>query len=217
LLAFLALWHVLRRGWPGGILFDNYFAAYAIGGIALAIILFDGGLRTDFANFRMAAWPALLLATIGVGYRRAHRGRGPVAGSGWVEIDRRRGRLDRRRRGVLPAAPARSRHQAAVRSVLEVESGLNAPMAVFPDGRLRRAVLADGAEPTWSLALDFANQIAGGAAIGLPPGFALVWLINRLELAAGLYPILAMAWALFTSAARKRSAPAAFSRSTSPV
>ena len=46
----------------GGIYFDNYFAAYVIGSIALAIILFDGGLRTDFANFQ-APGRALLLAT----------------------------------------------------------------------------------------------------------------------------------------------------------
>ena len=59
-------------------------------------------------------------------------------------------------------------------------------------------LLSDSAEPGWSLAVDFFNQIAGGAAVGLAAGFALVWLINRLDLASGLYPILAMAWALFT-------------------
>jgi cell volume regulation protein A len=85
-----------------------------------------------------------------------------------------------------------------VRSVLEVESGLNDPMAVFLTVGCVALLLADGAEPTWRLAIDFFNQIAGGAAIGLAAGFTLVWLINRLELASGLYPILAMAWALFT-------------------
>jgi hypothetical protein len=32
--------------------------------------------------------------------------------------------------------------------------------------------VAGGAEPSWWLALDFVNQIAGGAAIGLAAGFA---------------------------------------------
>ena len=71
LLAFLGLGIFFGEDGPGGIFFDNYFAAYVIGSIALAIILFDGGLRTDFGNFRRAAWPALLLATR---RRRRHRG-----------------------------------------------------------------------------------------------------------------------------------------------
>jgi cell volume regulation protein A len=202
LLAFLALGMFFGEDGPGGILFDNYFAAYAIGSIALAIILFDGGLRTDFANFRMAAWPALALATVGVVVTAALTGIAAqrLLGLGWVE-------------SFLIGAVVGSTDAAAVffllhlhgldikprvRSVLEVESGLNDPMAVFLTVGCVALLLADGAEPTWALALDFANQIAGGAAIGLAAGFALVWLINRLELAAGLYPILAMAWALFT-------------------
>ena len=55
LLAFLALGIFFGEDGPGGIFFDNYFAAYTIGSIALAIILFDGGLRTGFASFRSAA------------------------------------------------------------------------------------------------------------------------------------------------------------------
>jgi cell volume regulation protein A len=85
-----------------------------------------------------------------------------------------------------------------VRSVLEVESGLNDPMAVFLTIGCVELLLAGGGEPSWGLVLDFVNQIAGGTAIGLAAGFALVWLINRLELAGGLYPVLAMAFALFT-------------------
>ena len=208
LLAFLALGMFFGEDGPGGIYFDNYFAAYVIGSIALAIILFDGGLRTDFANFH----GRLARAPLGHGWRGAHR------------------RADRRRRALAARAGAdrkligavvASTDAAAVffllhlhgldikprvRSVLEVESGLNDPMAVFLTVGCVALLLADGAEPTWSLAIDFFNQIAGGAAIGLAAGFTLVWLINRLELASGLYPILAMAWALFTFGARRRSA-----------
>ena len=52
LLAFLGLGMFFGEDGPGGIFFDNYFAAYMIGSIALAIIIFDGGLRTEFSNFR---------------------------------------------------------------------------------------------------------------------------------------------------------------------
>jgi NhaP-type Na+/H+ and K+/H+ antiporter len=51
---------------PGGILFRDFHAAYLIGSIALAIILFDGGLRTDPRDVRRALRPSLALATIGV-------------------------------------------------------------------------------------------------------------------------------------------------------
>jgi cell volume regulation protein A len=202
LLAFLALGMFFGEDGPGAIYFDNYFAAYVIGSIALAIILFDGGLRTDLGNFRIAAWPALVLATVGVVVTAALTGVAAhwLLGLDWIE-------------SFLIGAVVGSTDAAAVffllhlhgldiqprvRSVLEVESGLNDPMAVFLTVGCVELLLADLAEPTWSLALDFANQIAGGAAIGLAAGFVLVWLINRLELAAGLYPILAMAWALFT-------------------
>ena len=202
LLAFLGLGMFFGEDGPGGIFFDNYFAAYMIGSLALAIILFDGGLRTDFGSFRLAAWPALLLASVGVAVTSALTG---IAARwlfelGWLE-------------SFLIGAVVGSTDAAAVffllhlhgldvkprvRSVLEVESGLNDPMAVFLTIGGVELLLAGDREPSWSLLLDFANQIAGGAAIGLAAGFVLVWLINRLQLAGGLYPVLAMAFALFT-------------------
>ncbi len=47
LLVFLGLGILAGEEGPGGILFRDFHAAYLIGSIALAIILFDGGLRTD--------------------------------------------------------------------------------------------------------------------------------------------------------------------------
>ena len=83
-----------------------------------------------------------------------------------------------------------------VRSVLEIESGLNDPMAMFLTIGCVELLLTGSSGASWELAIDFTVQIIGGAAVGVVAGFALVWLINRLELAAGLYPVLAMAFAL---------------------
>ncbi|MGH6904914.1 MAG: cation:proton antiporter, partial [Geminicoccaceae bacterium] len=87
LLAFLALGIVFGEDGPGGIFFDNYFAAYTIGSMALAIILFDGGLRTEFGNFRVAAWPSFLLATVGVALTAALTAVAArlLLGLGWIE------------------------------------------------------------------------------------------------------------------------------------
>ena len=121
LLVFLIVGMLAGEAGPGGIKFDDVRATYVVGSIALALILFDGGLRTRLATFRSVLAPAVTLATVG---RHAHGGadragrqiparheleRGAAGGRG-------RG-LDRCGGGVLPGscprpapAPARRRH-----------------------------------------------------------------------------------------------------------
>src|ERR1700759_1048358 len=66
LLVFLLVGILAGESGPGGIKFDDVRATYTVGSIALALILFDGGLRTRFATFRSVLTPSLVLATIGV-------------------------------------------------------------------------------------------------------------------------------------------------------
>ena len=66
LLVFLGLGMLLGEDGPGGLRFDNYIIAYLIGSGALAVILFDGGMRTRLANIRSVAAPSLALSTVGV-------------------------------------------------------------------------------------------------------------------------------------------------------
>src|SRR5215510_10465572 len=66
LLVFLIVGMLAGDGGPGGIRFDDVAATYMVGSIALALILFDGGLRTRFTTFRNVLAPAATLATAGV-------------------------------------------------------------------------------------------------------------------------------------------------------
>src|SRR4051812_40432024 len=66
LLVFVALGMLAGEDGPGGIHFNDYKTTYMIGSLALAVILFDGGLRTHINTLRGAVWPATLLATVGV-------------------------------------------------------------------------------------------------------------------------------------------------------
>jgi cell volume regulation protein A len=49
-----------------GIKYDDYGSSYLIGSVALAVILFQGGLKTPLPSIRRVIWPAALLATLGV-------------------------------------------------------------------------------------------------------------------------------------------------------
>jgi cell volume regulation protein A len=66
LVAFLALGMLLGSDGPGGIYFDDAELARAVGVVALAAILFEGGLSTSWRRLRRVAVPAVLLATVGV-------------------------------------------------------------------------------------------------------------------------------------------------------
>src|SRR5437016_8036012 len=66
LLVFLVIGMLAGEAGPGGLRFDDVRSTYTVGSIALALILFDGGLRTRFSTFRTVLAPATALATVGV-------------------------------------------------------------------------------------------------------------------------------------------------------
>src|SRR5246127_2173674 len=173
-----------------GIKFDDVRATYLVGSVALALILFDGGLRTRFATFRSVLAPSLTLATLGVLITAAVTAPGAhwALGLGWTEsllVGSVAGSTDAA--AVFFLIHARGlRLRPRVGATLEVESGTNDPFAIFLTIMLVEMLL-QGEEPWWLPFVSLAGKGLGGAAVGFIGGRATVWALNRLGLAQGLH------------------------------
>jgi potassium/hydrogen antiporter len=199
LLVFLGLGMLAGSDGPGGILFRDFHAAYLIGSISLAIILFDGGLRTDPGAIRRALWPSLALATVGVIVTATIVGAAAVLlfSTSWI-------------RGLLVGAIVAPTDAAAVSALLhlrrldlrariagtlELESGINDPTSVLFTVLLVYLLLTPAPLTGSHIAVLLAREVVGGAAFGIGGGYLLLALINRVEATSGLYPILTLAGA----------------------
>ncbi len=203
LLTFLGLGMLAGEDGPGGIEFDNIELAFLIGNAALAIILFDGGLRTRVPTLRAAWAPATSLATLGVLITAGVT----AAGAHWLfHLDLLHAFL---MGAIVAATDAPAVFMALghtgvtlrdrLRATLELESGSNDPMSIFLTMACIGLIKAGTSHAIgWGVAGDFVLQMGLGTGLGWLGGWALAWLTNRLELAAGLYPILALAVCLLT-------------------
>ncbi len=199
-LLFLAVGILAGSEGIGGIAFDDYQLAFRLGAAALALILFDGGLNTPVGALRRVWAPAGVLATGGVVLTAiliavpAH-----LWGLGWPEA-------------LLLGAVVSSTDAAAVFAVLrssgiqlkrrvgltlEVESGLNDPVAVILTTTLTHNLLDPGTLEGGLLALEVALQLVVGLAVGVAAGYGGRQLLSRLQLVTGgLYPALTLGLAL---------------------
>lgn len=142
LVVFVAIGMLAGENGIGGIEFDDFVMAHAIGSLARAMILFDGGLQTRTAALEAVWKPSLLLATVGVLITAAIAG---VAAAWILELPLLSGLLLGSIVASTDAAAVFSilRSQGVhlrqrVAATLEIESGSNDPMAALPgSGRSR--------------------------------------------------------------------------------
>jgi len=203
LLLFLAIG--LIAGEDGlGLHFSNAGLASVVGALALAVILFDSGFGTPLAALRQAAWPSLALATFGVVLTAglvavpAHF----LAGFAWPQA-------------LIIGALVASTDAAAVffllragglnirdraRSILEIESGSNDPIAIYLSTALVVAAIGGADLGPSAIAADvavgFVLHMAIGGLAGLAGGYAIHRLTEHLDLDRGLAPIFVLTLAL---------------------
>jgi cell volume regulation protein A len=190
LLAFLAIGMLAGDSGPGQLQFDDVRTTYLVGSVALALILFDGGLKTRFQNIRSVLAPSMVLATIGVLLTALITA--PVAAYAldlnWTEA-------------LLVGAVVASTDAAAVfllvhaqglrlrprvGATLEAESGSNDPFAVFLTLMLVEFISV-GHSSTWHVLLELGREAVLGAVIGVVGGRIMVIALNRVALPQGLH------------------------------
>ncbi|MBR1217335.1 potassium/proton antiporter [Bradyrhizobium sp. U87765 SZCCT0131] len=190
LLVFLGLGIVAGEAGPGGLAFNDVGTTYLVGSVALALILFDGGLKTKFQNIKTVLAPSIMLATFGVLLTALITA--PVAhyalGVSWTEA-------------LLVGAVVASTDAAAVfllvhaqglrlrprvGATLEAESGTNDPFAVFLTLMLVE-ILSVGHSSAGQVALEFIKEAVLGAAVGFAGGRLVVFGLNRVALPQGLH------------------------------
>ena len=198
-LVFLALGMLAGSDGPGGIDFDNAELSQTLGVVALALILFSGGISTSWVEVRPVLRQGVALATIGVLITAVTVGLTAM----WVfdlpwESGMMLGAIVSSTDAAAVFSVLRSRNvslQGRLRPLLELESGSNDPMAVFLTIGFLELVTTPSTELVDLVPL-FVAQMAIGAVVGIGGGRLAVWGLNRIRLEHdGLYPVMALALA----------------------
>ncbi len=200
LLVFVVIGMLAGSEGPGGIDFDDPVIAQSLGVVALIYILFSGGMDTNWASVRPVLGSALILSTIGVGLTAVLVGLFATVILNFTLLE-----------GLLLGSIVSSTDAAAVfavmrskgvslrgqlKSLVELESGTNDPMAVFLTTALIGLLTLPDASVI-NLIPMFIQQMVLGALLGYFFGRLTVFVLNRINLDYdGLYPVVTIAAAL---------------------
>ena len=186
LLIFLVVGILAGVDGPGGLVFDDFRLSFWVGNVALAVILLDGGLRTQMRTFRTGLRPSLLLATLGVVLCTGITG----AAAYWLlDLSWPLALLVGAIVGSTDAAAVFSLLKSSgvqlnerVAATLEIESGLNDPMAVYLTLTFIAMALSMSGEAlsVSEVLMSLLRQLGWGSVLGLGCGWGLAELVKRL-------------------------------------
>ena len=201
LLIFILVGMLAGSDGPGGIQFDNPLVAQSIGVVALALILFSGGIDTRWSEVKPVFTRALSLSTAGVVLTAVIVSIAAVLLLGFTPLEGfLLGAIVSSTDAAAVFATLRSRRaslKGEVRPLLEFESGSNDPMAIFLTIGAITLLMSPGSS-IFTLVPLFVQQMAVGSLFGYGLGKLTSHLINTLKLEyEGLYAVLTLAMALF--------------------
>jgi cell volume regulation protein A len=204
LLMFFGVGMAAGEDGPGGIQFHDFNIAFLVGNLALAIILLDGGMRTRYESFRVGLRPAASLSSLGVLISAGLTGAAALwllhlpllhallMGAIVASTDAA---------AVFALLQGRGLHlNERVSATLEIESGSNDPMAIFLTVLLLELIERQTTTLSSHALLLLVQQFGIGAIAGVGGGAALSWLVRKLDLALGLYPLLVVTGGIFVFA-----------------
>ncbi|SSY70198.1 potassium/proton antiporter [Alysiella crassa] len=194
LLVFLGVGMLAGEEGIGGIAFYDLTATTIVSQLALAIILLDGGLRTQFETFRIALKPAAVLASWGVIATVFILG---MFAMFYLGVDWKLGLLMAAIVGSTDAAAVFSllrnsgvRLNARIQATLELESGINDPMAILLVSVFISLIVTPMDATFGSIILTLIKQLGFGLLFGLVAGKILAILLAKIRLVEGLYALL---------------------------
>lgn len=198
-LLFLLLGMLAGSEGVGGIHFEDYQFAFRVGLLALILILFDGGLNTSFQSVRQSLFPATLLATVGVLATAAL----VALLSHWLGLPWQAALLlgavvsSTDAATVFAVLRGSNLHlKSRVGAIIEMESGINDPMAVILT-LVTTTILLGREFSVWGAVIGATLQLLIGLLVGLVLGYALRYSLLHIRLTTvGLYPVLTLAVAI---------------------